>query len=109
MKPVTPFKYANLSRAVQAKPDKYLNYGPWWWSVKAILKARGLLRGDNDDSRVREIQDAAAGGEERAILRCALSYYNARLGTYQDGLCRLENGEDYLLVDPDAYEQAILA
>lgn len=47
------FAAATIADRLRAKPASYLQYGPYWWAVKAALRALGEDFGPNDDAGIR--------------------------------------------------------
>lgn len=52
---VNPAQFAatTIADRLRAKPASYLQYGPYWWAVKAALRALGEDFGPNDDAGIR--------------------------------------------------------
>lgn len=54
---VNPVEYAarTIAGRLRSNPRTYLAYGPYWWTVKAALKAHGVdLGGNTDDAMAKE-------------------------------------------------------
>ncbi len=54
---VNPAEYAarTIAGRLRSNPHTYLAYGPYWWTVKAALKAHGFDLGSNtDDAMAKE-------------------------------------------------------
>ena len=96
----------NIADHIRRNPDKYRNFGPWWWSVKAQLRPHYDF-GPGDDPATRELMDKL-GGDPTRVMKCALRCYQANVGGYQDGNCALPDGTPYYLHDPDVLEGAVV-
>lgn len=97
------FAAQTIADRLAEKPDAYLQFGPYWWAVKAALRALGHNFGSADDPTIRgeygaELPPYAAlvAGEQFR------SYYGATFlsGTSQFWLDD-EGGESYVLFDSD--------
>ena len=54
---VNPVEYAarTIAGRLRSNPRSYLAYGPYWWTVKAVLKAHWIdLGGSTDDTMAKE-------------------------------------------------------
>lgn len=47
------FAASTIAGRLRAKPASYLQYGPYWWAVKAALRALGEDFGQTDDADLR--------------------------------------------------------
>lgn len=47
------FAAATIAGRLRAQPDSYLQYGPYWWAVKAALRSLGEDFGAQDDADMR--------------------------------------------------------
>ncbi len=102
---VQPAQFAarTIAERLAEKPESYLQYGPYWWAVKAALRVLGHDFGSADDDTIRGEYGAelppygalVAGEQFRA-------HYGATFlaGTSQFWLDD-EGGESYTLFDRD--------
>lgn len=102
---VQPAQFAaqTIAERLAEKPDAYLQFGPYWWAVKAALRALGQDFGGADDATIRGEYGAelppyaalVAGEQFRA-------HYGATFlaGTSQFWLDD-QGGESYVLFDQD--------
>lgn len=44
----------SITSLLSEHPLSYRTYGPYWWSIKALLKERGFDYGDDDEPATRE-------------------------------------------------------
>lgn len=102
---VNPAQFAATTVAgrLRSKPASYLQYGPYWWAVKAALRALGEDFGATDDADLRgeygggfPVYGALVAGEQFR------SYYSA---TFLAGTDRFDLDADgehsYILFDSD--------
>lgn len=97
------FAAQTMADRLMAKPETYLQYGPYWWAVKDTLRALGHDFGPADDAIIR----AEFGGSLPAYGRLVAgeqfrSYY---LSTFLAGSAQFwldaDGEESYVLFDAD--------
>lgn len=97
------FAAATIAERLRLHPETFLQYGPYWWAVKAALRALGHEFGAEDDAVVRAeygggwpAYDALVAGEQFR------DYYRATflLGTAQFWL-DANSEQSYVLFDQD--------
>ena len=91
-----------LADWLEPRPQRYRDFGPYWWAFKKILIARGLAKGDVMDEDVAAVYRGS--GDEETVVLCQIfmDEYRARylIGTNRFTLDP-ESIEDYVLYDPD--------
>lgn len=90
-----------VSRRLAKDPARYLDYGPWWWSLKAALNANGYHYGEDFDSVVSAEYRGRSDVETLVLADQFRTEWlqSAQVGTVNFRLS--EEGDDYLLVDAD--------
>lgn len=97
------FAARTIAARLRARPESFLQYGPYWWAVKAALRALGEDFGPSDDVVLRAAYggdfypyDALVAGEQFR------DHYNRTFlaGTAQFWL-DAEAEQSYVLFDPD--------
>lgn len=92
-----------IAERLRARPERYLQYGPYWWAVKSALRTLGEDFGQADDAGIRAeyggafpVYAALVAGEQFR------EFYNANFlaGTAQFWLDN-EAEESYVLFDSD--------
>lgn len=92
-----------IAQRLRSHPDAYLEFGPYWWAVKATLRAQGEDFGAADDAGIR----AAYGGELPALecLAAGEMFKEHYRRTWLAGNAQfwLDDGaeESYVLFDAD--------
>lgn len=43
-----------IASRLEKDPMRYRDYGPYWWSIKALLRVSRVLLGSNDDALIRD-------------------------------------------------------
>jgi hypothetical protein len=89
-----------VSRRLALAPRRYLDYGPYWWSVKRVLNADGRQMGDYTDPSV---ESAYRGATDAETMVAAELFRDEYLRTRPLGSAdhELTQGETYTLFDPD--------
>lgn len=90
-----------VSRRLAKDPLRYLDYGPWWWSLKIALVARDYHYGDGSDSVVAA-EYCGRNDLETMVLADQFRtewLQSAQVGTNNFRLS--EDGPDYILYDED--------
>lgn len=98
-----PTSYAAqvIAHRLRNFPDSYLEFGPYWWSVKAALRAQGQEFGSADDDQIRAAYGAGLEPLEALVAGEMFKDYYRRhffVGTAQFWL---DDGaeESYVLFD----------
>lgn len=102
---VEPLKFAGKTIAdrLRKKPDSYLQYGPYWWAVKGVLRGLGEDFGAADDAGIL----AEYGGQLPAYSRlvAAEQFRDHYRDTFLAGTSQFwldaEAEESYVLFDAD--------
>lgn len=90
-----------VSRRLAKSPDRYLDYGPYWWALKSALNANGYSYGSESDSVVA---DQYRGGTDLETMIMADQFRTEFLETSQVGTCTFrlsDEGGEYILYDLD--------
>ena len=99
---IVAFATQMLADWLEKKPQRYRDFGPYWWAFKKILIARGLAKGDAMDEEIAAVY--RGGDDEETVVLCQLfmDEYRARflIGSNRFTLDAEEIG-DYVLYDPD--------
>lgn len=99
---IVAFAAQMLADWLEKKPQRYRDFGPYWWAFKKILIARGLAKGDAMDEEIAAVY--RGGDDEETVVLCQLfmDEYRARflIGSNRFTLDPEEIG-DYVLYDPD--------
>ena len=92
-----------IARRLRAAPQTYVRYGPYWWTVKAVLRSAGEDFGAGDDEVMRG--EYAGGAPAYEALVAAEQFREHYLGTWLDGTAEFdltdEPGGRYVLFDAD--------
>lgn len=90
-----------VSRRLAKDPSRYLDYGPWWWSLKAALNANGYHYGEEFDSVVAAEYRGRTDVETLVLADQFRTEWleSAQVGTVNFRLS--EEGDDYILFDVD--------
>ena len=90
-----------VSRRLAKDPLRYLDYGPWWWSLKGVLNANGYQYGEDFDSVVAAEYRGRSDVETLVLADQFRTEWleSAQVGTANFGLS--EEGTDYILHDAD--------
>lgn len=51
----TSFACQVIADRLRSKPEQYIQYGVYWWSLKAVLAQNGYFFGDEQDQMIQEI------------------------------------------------------
>jgi hypothetical protein len=104
-RPLLPL-FCEQTRKILAKSNKnYLRYGPYWWAMKAVLKAQGLDVGQEDEPIWREqftIKDNDGTVNGELTLLAGWLFGDENMEKY--GVLSNEyeiDGHTMLLFDPD--------
>lgn len=89
-----------IGERMRAKPAQYLEFGPYWWAVKAALADAGYIFGDHGDPMLAADY---AGTSPAQTLVAAEMFKDHYRTTYAVGHSTFDlgDGEDYALEDPD--------
>jgi hypothetical protein len=91
---------------VISEPAGYLAFGPLWWAVKRILRARGRDLGTCDDAAMAEavaLRGADGAIDEALTMAAADVFRDFYFETYFEGSRDFDgpDGASYRLADPD--------
>ncbi len=93
--------WGGVFRQIKRNPDGYRWFGPWWYSVKWLLRQDGFAMGHNDDPDVRELMDAHAGNDPKSIVRMAMVHDQAHAANFESGQTAMLDGTPYFLNDTE--------
>lgn len=99
-------RYDYLAAQLKQYPERYLWFGPYWWSIKRALARAGFNFGPSDDPGTRGLMEKANGGAE-AAERQAMRAYARNTGALRNHSFTLPNGESYFLHDEDVTAHSI--
>ena len=90
-------------------PGRYLDYGPYWWAVKDVLKRAGMELGEEDDAELREAYSGATDAETLVMADLFRELYLKKyfIGNRQYQLT--ETGETWTISDEDMESLAFAA
>jgi hypothetical protein len=94
-----------VSRRLAKDPQRYLDYGPWWPALKAVLNANDYRYGDDFDS---VLAAEYRGRNDLETMVLADQFRTEWLETAQVGTSNFrlsEDGPDYILHDADMAER----
>lgn len=96
------FALGVIERRLAKDPLRYRDYGPYWWSLKALLIDSGRELGERDDPMVRA---AYQGGTPAETIVMADEFRTRYLATQAVGTNQFildgETGATYTLEDAD--------
>lgn len=95
-----------IGRRLAKDPQRYRDYGPYWWALKAVANANGFSYGETSDSVVAA---EYCGVSELHTMIMADQFRTEWLEVAQVGTVNFPlaaEGDDYLLHDPDMEERA---
>lgn len=99
---IVSYAASALAEWLELNPQRYRDFGPYWWAFKKILIARGLAKGDAMDEEIAAVY--RGGDDEETVVLCQLfmDEYRARflIGSNRFTLDP-ESVGDYVLYDPD--------
>lgn len=103
------FAAETIAARLQAKPRTYLQYGPYWWAVKAAMREQGLDLGPADDPALRLEYGGDLPGYSRFIAGEQFrDFYNATFLAGTSTFVLDANGESpFTLFDPDMEVRAL--
>jgi hypothetical protein len=90
-----------IGQRMLKRPRDYVEFGPYWWAVKATLNEAGYAFGDAGDSMVASAYCGDTPVRTLVAGELFKDYYRA---TFLVGTTQFElegNGEFYELADPD--------
>lgn len=102
---VNPAQFAAdvIAKRLRARPETYLQYGPYWWAVKAALFNLGEEFGPADDAGIRV--EYGARLPAYGAMVAGEQFREHYLATFLAGTSQFwldEDGEEsYVLFDPD--------
>ena len=98
-----------VAARLNRNPAEYLTYGPYWWSLKGVLRRQGR---DYGSSGALELEGAYKGESDELTLVMAETFRELYQEMFMQGTRTFtldgEEGEDWTLMDPDM-EQRIQA
>lgn len=97
-----------IARRMQDSPAQYLEFGPYWWAVKAVLASAGFNVGSSGEPIVAE---RFGDPDPVNVLVAAEAFKDHYRATYFVGHNSFDigDGEAYLLEDPDMQARIALA
>lgn len=96
------FAVPMLAGWLEKKPQRYRDFGPYWWAFKKLLIAKGLARGETMDEAVAAVYRGSDDEETVVLCQLFMDEYRARfvIGTNRFTLDP-DDPNDYVLYDPD--------
>ena len=96
-----------VSRRLAKDPSRYLDYGPWWHSLKSVLNANGYNYGEDSDSVVAAEYRGRSDVETLVLADQFRTEWlqSAQVGTVNFRLS--EEGDDYILFDADMESRVV--
>lgn len=102
---VGAFAAGVIADRLRARPELYLEFGPYWWAVKDSLRAQGFDFGPEDDPIVRPHYGPPALEVQGAVLVAGELFKDYYRRTYLVGTSQfwLDDAaeESYVLFDPN--------
>ena len=95
--------WANVAQYLAHNTLKTEKLGPWWYTLKTLLRERGYDFGPHDDTHNRERMKAYYSSDIDAAKQ-AIAFMNdaSKFNVYDgDGNSRYPDGTPYFLDDPD--------
>lgn len=91
----------NINYRLEQRRSRYLQYGPYWFALKAVLAKYGYVQGGDhtDEKLVKEYSEVSD-----LLTMCAADLYKEfYIATYFDGTREWEDkqGNMHTLIDPD--------
>lgn len=97
------FAASTIADRLRAKPSSYLQYGPYWWALKGVLRALGEDFGATDDADIRF--EYGGGFPAYGAIVAAENFRDYYSKTYLAGTAAFvlddQGEESYLLFDTD--------
>lgn len=96
------FAVPMLASWLEKKPQRYRDFGPYWWAFKKILIARGLAKGETMDEELAAVYRGEDDEETVVMCQLFMDEYRAKflIGTNRFRL-DAESIDEYTLLDPD--------
>lgn len=100
-----PAKFAAgvIAARLRKAPGTYLRYGPYWWALKAAMRAAGEDFGRTDDAALRA--EYGAGMPAYPVMLASERFREHYMATWLDGTADFDladgPGGHYILFDPD--------
>lgn len=99
----------NIADHIRKNPERYLWFGPYWWSVKEILRAKRIHNfGLNDEPLTRATIDVFCNNDPDTVMQRAMQYYQTRINCFNPQYSAMPDGTSYYLHDPDVLSQAVM-
>lgn len=91
-----------VATRLKAHPQRYRDYGPYWWALKSLLRSAGLVEGKQTDPLVeREYSFEAA---EHTLIAADIfreDYLKRYIVGSNEFILNADNPENYVLFDVD--------
>lgn len=94
-----------IAERLRRHPQRYVEFGPWWWAVKLVLLEAGEVLGQAGDAAVAA---AYRGPDAVSTLVAAEAFKDFYRATYIQGTRTFyltDDDEPYQLDDPDMESQ----
>jgi hypothetical protein len=95
-----------MAKRMRDRPDLYVEFGPYWWSVKAALREAGHAVGDYTDAMVQADYAMPSATESLVAAELFKDSYRVMYPRGANSFMLEEDGEPYLLEDPDMMARA---
>jgi len=86
---------------------RYLDYGPYWWAVKDVLKRAGEDLGDDDDIQLREAYRGETDAETLTMADLFRQKYLSENFLGHNQYVLTDSGETWTIIDDDMEELAL--
>ena len=90
-----------IGERMRRHPDYYVEFGPYWWAVKAVLNAAGNDMGDAGDPIVIAEYRGASDIETLVAAEAFKDYYRATFIVGTAAFDLADDGNQYELADAD--------
>lgn len=96
------FGLSVVAQRLAKSPQRYVDYGPYWWALKDVMRQNGYLMGDQSDPLVA---NEYRGEDAVSTLIAADEFRTQNLQSSLVGCSRFlldkESADWYVLFDPD--------
>jgi hypothetical protein len=90
-----------IGSRVTKRPQQYLEFGPYWWAVKEVLRGADFNVGDRGDPLVAAEYRGASAIETLVAGEAFKDFYRQNYAAGSNRFDLTGEGEEYELQDPD--------